>query len=247
MSFQGDNNPFCDKDIVEVGPGYDYGSGAVLISLGATSYKAIDRFSLSCGDRKYYEALLETLRMDMIMKGLDTARLSEVISGIIEKGSLYSNSVFSVVHSSIEDVSLETNGIADTIVSQAVLEHVQDINKSFGSMYRILRNNGVMCHEIDFQTHTQILRERDPLNIFRYSKSQWKTQLAFPGCPNRFRPDDFVCAAQLAGFRDISLVPIRSLPDVLAREVKPYLAQPFRSESMSTLPILSAVLLARKL
>lgn len=247
MSFQGSDGSFSGKDVVEVGPGYDYGAGAVLVSLGAASYKAIDRFSLSCGDRKYYEALLETLRADMIMKGLDMTRLSEVIRGVIAQGSLYSNPIFSVVHSSVEDASLGMDGTADIIVSQAVLEHVQDINKSFRSMYQILRENGVMCHEIDFQTHTQILRERDPLNIFRYSKSQWETWLTFPGCPNRFRPNDFVCAAQRAGFKDVSLVPICSLPDRAVQEVKQHLAEPFRNESVSTLPILSAVLLARKL
>lgn len=247
MSFQGSDGSFSGKDVVEVGPGYDYGAGAVLVSLGAASYKAIDRFSLSCGDRKYYEALLETLRADMIMKGLDMTRLSEVIRGVIAQGSLYSNPIFSVVQSSVEDASLGMNGTADIIVSQAVLEHVQDINKSFRSMYQILRENGVMCHEIDFQTHTQILRERDPLNIFRYSRSQWETWFTFPGCPNRFRPNDFVRAAQRAGFKDVSLLPICSLSDGVVQDVKQHLAEPFRNESVSTLPILSAVLLARKL
>lgn len=246
ISYQEISNPFSGKDIVEIGPGYDYGAGVTLFSLGASSYKAIDRFFLSQGNEKYYKTLSENLRIDMIAKKLDPIQLSEVIQGIISQGNSYSSSIFSVEHSAIEDVSEKVSDVADVIVSQAVLEHVQDINKSFCVMYRLLRKGGVICHEIDFQTHTQVLRERDPLNIFRYSESQWKTWLTFPGCPNRRRPNDFVRAAQSAGFECVALVSIRSLSDMMVQEMKPFLAKPFQGEASSTLSILSAVLLARK-
>jgi SAM-dependent methyltransferase len=41
----------------------------------------------------------------------------------------------------------------DLIISQAVLEHVSDIKKTYDAMYLWLKPGGVMSHQIDFRSH----------------------------------------------------------------------------------------------
>lgn len=47
---------------------------------------------------------------------------------------------------------IQKNSI-DLILSQAVLEHVVDIDKTYQAMYLWLKPGGVMSHQIDFQSH----------------------------------------------------------------------------------------------
>jgi len=41
----------------------------------------------------------------------------------------------------------------DLILSQAVLEHVEDLEKAYASMFLWLNNGGYISHEIDFKSH----------------------------------------------------------------------------------------------
>lgn len=44
-------------------------------------------------------------------------------------------------------------GSVDMIFSQAVMEHVDDLQAAYEAMYQWLRPGGIMCHEIDFKCH----------------------------------------------------------------------------------------------
>lgn len=47
---------------------------------------------------------------------------------------------------------LEPNSV-DLIISQAVMEHVLDVKRSYQTMYKWLKKNGFMSHEIDYSAH----------------------------------------------------------------------------------------------
>jgi hypothetical protein len=60
-------------------------------------------------------------------------------------------------------------------------------------------------HHIDGNTHTRVLRERDPLNILRYSDATWARIASYPGAPNRLRAGEYVEIARAAGWSDVEV------------------------------------------
>ena len=52
-----------------------------------------------------------------------------------------------------DDDSVILNDSVDMIISQAVLEHVNDLKGSYIAMHKWLSPNGFMSHEIDFKSH----------------------------------------------------------------------------------------------
>jgi hypothetical protein len=51
------------------------------------------------------------------------------------------------------DSSVLEKDAADMIFSQAALEHVDDLAKTYGAMYSWLNPSGFMCHQVDFRSH----------------------------------------------------------------------------------------------
>jgi hypothetical protein len=49
--------------------------------------------------------------------------------------------------------SSEYTGRIDLIYSQAVMEHVEDIESAYNAMYKWLKPGGILSHQIDFKTH----------------------------------------------------------------------------------------------
>lgn len=51
------------------------------------------------------------------------------------------------------DIDLNSITPVDLIISQAVMEHVLELNKSYKKMYDLLKKGGYMSHQIDFTSH----------------------------------------------------------------------------------------------
>ena len=111
------------------------------------------------------------LSKDRLKEVLEKERLEAIrqsiknLDGISVKNSCIE--YFAPWHSSdiVKDQSV------DMILSQAVLEHVKDVEATYDAIYRWLKYGGVMSHVIDFRSHS-VLREWN--GHWRYSDFAWR-------------------------------------------------------------------------
>lgn len=199
--------------VLEVGPGPDLGTGAELLARGAASYLAVDLFPLAAQVPDEFYAAFGDI---------DVRRLRYLQQPFPD----------------LPDV----RGPFDLVVSNAALEHVADPSALFRRLAALLDAGGRMVHHVDAKTHTRGLRQYDPLNIYRYSSQAYRF-LGFPGMPNRYLPQDYLRAAEAAGFA------ARIVPDEVAHgpyleHCRPRLARQFRRRD--DLGMLNFVLLAER-
>jgi hypothetical protein len=186
---------FNGVKILELGPGPDLGTGAIMLRRGAASYAAADLFPLAeAASEQFY------------------ARLGEKIGEFDRDALSFKLVSFPDLHELLQKF--------DLVVSNATLEHIADIPSLFVALSHLLADNGIMCHHVDAKTHMRWLRDKDPLNILRYNDLIYDRLLSFPGAPNRLRAGEYVDAAHSAGL-DVRIVPGRKLdrppPRVTAR------------------------------
>ena len=164
--------------VAELGPGDSVGIGLAALLTGASRYFAFDavphartesnletldaltqlfarREPIPGGDEfpeitpavaslDFPEALLKD-RLDLSPRRLDAIR--GALNGDIETG-------VSIRYAAPwHDSNLVESESVDLVFSQAVLEHVDDIDSTYRALYRWLKPRGVMSHAIDFKCH----------------------------------------------------------------------------------------------
>jgi SAM-dependent methyltransferase len=234
--YSGRENPFAGADVLEIGPGPDLGTGLVILAMGARSYVAIDKNELIWKTPQlFYDTLLEKLktfpRYENAKAALKVFRHNNV------------NDVFSYA------CGPDLNGLTfkkfDVLVSQAVLEHIINIESVFETLYKRIAPGGLMIHEIDFGTHTGIIRDIDPLNHLRYCSAIWNL-LKFDGSPNRLQLSDYKNVFNQLGFRKIEVKVLKILDKQYVHRTKTHLSALFRDYSDEEIGIKSLYLLATK-
>jgi SAM-dependent methyltransferase len=164
--------------VLELGPGSDLATGAVMVDRGASSYCAVDLFdNRGQADPALYPELSRTLGSP-----IDPSRL-----------------VF--CQTSFPDLP-DVRGEWDLIVSNATLEHIDDIAALFRRLAELAAPDARMIHHVDAQTHMRWIRQIDPWNILRYPNAVYTRMLRFPGAPNRLLAGDYVRAADAAGWSE---------------------------------------------
>jgi SAM-dependent methyltransferase len=209
------------KRVLEIGPGPDLGTGATLVARGATRYVAVDRFPLAQGASPEFYAAME----QRLAAPVDVSKLEFVVTDF----------------PTLPDVE----GPFDIIVSNATLEHLDDVPGTFRRLAELAAPGAVMCHYVDAKAHMRWFREKDPLNILRYSDRVYRRLLSFPGAPNRLRASDFCRAAEAAGF-SITVVSADVAPDDYLERLRPKLPPRWRSYRDEDLTLLDFVLVGRR-
>jgi hypothetical protein len=131
------------------------------------------------------------------------------------------------------------DGPFDVIVSNATLEHFDDVGGTFARLAKLAAPDAQMVHHIDAKTHMRWLKDVDPLNILRYSQRTYKL-MTFPGAPNRLRANDYLRLASQAGF-DAGVIPGRTAPKSYLAELE--LGSPYAEAA--DLDLLTFTLVAR--
>ena len=175
----------CSK----IGPGSDLSTGAIMLDRGAAGYLAVDLFDNRA------QAHPDLYR-----------RLGEALDREVREDEL------GFALASFPDLP-EIEGEYDLIVSNATLEHVQNVGYLFRRLRGLASTRARMVHHIDAQTHMRWIKDTDPLNILRFPDMIYRNLLDFPGAPNRLRARDFERLAGMAGWASTRVVRGRRAPE----------------------------------
>lgn len=94
--------------------------------------------------------ILTEARLEEALAG---ARVEAVRKAIVSGGEADTDSVAVRYVAPWYDASVVEPGSTDMIISQAVLEHVDDLGQAYDQMYAWLKPGGVVSHVIDFRSH----------------------------------------------------------------------------------------------
>jgi SAM-dependent methyltransferase len=182
------------KDILELGPGKNFGSTLIFGCLGARV--AVSDLYLSSWDAEYhplfYRRLLEALPANF--PKADRAPLRQ----IVELGA-YPERVLRTYRRKAENLSGIDSKSYDVVISNAVLEHVEDPRSAAREMMRVTRPGGFGIHQIDFRDHRDFSK---PLEYLLWSRTEFTRHFAYAhgSCGNRWRQSDFINVFNEAGF-----------------------------------------------
>jgi SAM-dependent methyltransferase len=127
---------------LEIGPGTDFAPQLVLASHGVQVTVA-DKY-IAQWDASYhpafYEAFLERWTGP-----------SDALRAVLAKGSY--TGVIRVVPEPCEKLASIRANSFDFVLSNAVLEHVSDIERSAAELARVTSPGGIHCHQVDFRDH----------------------------------------------------------------------------------------------
>ena len=167
--------------VLEIGPGPDMATGAIMLHRGAVSYHAVDLFD----NRHQAPADLYRTLESRLSATVDETRLE------------FTQTSFPCLP--------ELQGEFDLIVSNACLEHVADVGGLFARLRELSAPRATMVHRIDGMAHMRWFRDHDPLNHLRYSDRVYQGILNFPGAPNRLRSNQFAELARSAGWSHVEI------------------------------------------
>lgn len=230
------------KVVAELGPGDSVGIGLAALLSGAERYLAFDvvRYADLGGSVHLFDELVALFRARapipredefpeikppledyafpahlltdaMLADSLAEHRLTKLRASL-ETGDASACLTYMVPWSSGQVVK---EGTVEFIFSQAVMEHVDDIDLAYSSMHRWLTSKGLMSHQIDFKSHGLTLRW-DGVRAMR--RWQWRVMRGKrPYLINRIPCHGHLQAMEHHGFEVVDLVRFEREPEV-ARE-----------------------------
>jgi SAM-dependent methyltransferase len=168
--------------IAELGPGDSLGIGIAALLSGANCYYGLDVVAhtdlarnlkvldelLGLFERRAprpetgwpnYDHLLDpalfpsqVLTEQVLAAALTPDRIAS-IRRILATGTERDGAITIAYRAPWHDPGVVVKSSMDLILSQAVLEHVTDIRKTYEAMYQWLKPGGVISHQIDFRSH----------------------------------------------------------------------------------------------
>lgn len=172
--------PTNPQVLVEFGPGSSIGTGLAALIAGGEEYFALDivKSANTAGNLAVFDQLVELFRARADIPGakefpevkprlptdrfpahvLTAARLAQALDAPrlarLRKSVATAGSSGSCVRYLVPWYRATLDGrLADMVLSQAVLEHVDDLAHAYQKMYDCLKPGGVMSHVIDFRCH----------------------------------------------------------------------------------------------
>jgi SAM-dependent methyltransferase len=226
--------------VLEIGPGINLGAIFVCAILGAR-VAVFDKYLVEWRDEyhpRFYRLLRDKLHNEasgydlsildkIILEGCHSPEIVRATSGHIERGLFqFEDSTF------------------DAIVSNAALEHVEDVSKLCTELRRITRPGGTGIHQVDFRDHSN--NER-PLDFLAIPDALYESVFAASqgGGGNRMRPRELIAQFERAGFKLTRFEPNCLADESYVREGRPGFLPRYASMSVEDLRVVGARLFVR--
>jgi SAM-dependent methyltransferase len=191
--------PLAGKTVLEIGPGINMGCSMILAAYGAKPV-VVDRF-LAPWDREYHGKFYARLRQEL--SAIDPTADMRPLTALIETRG-YTDRAIHRVSASLEKAPLP-EASCDFIWSNAVLEHVYDLDDSFRCLYRLTKPGGYNLHQVDFRDHRNFDK---PLEYLLFSDEDFQTTFenAHSDCGNRWRLEEMTDRLVGAGFEVVDFI-----------------------------------------
>ena len=237
-AYTGATNPMRNKVVLELGVGPDLGTGAILLAMGAMKYFALDVNNLAkLVPKEFYLNLFKRMRTS---SDYNTAVAEEQMSKY--QGGEDSAICYMV------DKEFRISEIPesiDLVVSQAAFEHFDNIEKTITELSHKVKRGGILIIHVDMKTHTRWIKDKDPLNIYRYTELFWNT-FKFRGSPNRERLYKYKELFEKNDWINIMIEPRTILDEEYIGKVMPTLDRKYRDLDIQEMRVLSFMLIATK-
>ncbi|WP_309630369.1 methyltransferase domain-containing protein [Brevundimonas sp.] len=221
------------KTVLEIGPGDSLASAVTARAHGAAEALLVDAGAYASRDVDLYRAMAAALEA----RGLPPPDLSDAAT--LEDVLAHCSARY--LTTGVDAFADMPDASVDLIWSHSVLEHIplKQLPHLFGEMRRVLKPEGLISHNIDFQDHLA-----HGLNSLRFSEAAWESPtMANAGFyTNRVRAGAMHAMVREAGFEilqeDFGRWPA---PPIARRDLDPA----FRDLSDDELRIATSHLLAR--
>lgn len=210
------------KKILEYGPGDVLGVALLLYAHGADAVHCVDRFPLSRISKKSLGIYWE------ILNALDADKKARALGAFRESGKPESGfNPDAIVYTVTPDGLSGKKRHYDLIISRAVLEHVNDLEKTIQDISEALNVSGVSIHQVDLKSHG--LDRYKPYDFLTWPEILFKLMYSHKGFPNRWRVDKYRELAGKSGLCIRCLIPTGKLEMHEIAFIQPKLARQFRN------------------
>jgi SAM-dependent methyltransferase len=220
------------KNIAEIGPGDSLGIGISALYTGAANYYAFDVIKHTNLQRnltinkellKYFEERLEIPHGSRLRETAPVLSDYSFPNKIIKYEPKYYKQKYNEIEACLNGVKSQDHSIKyivpwtnaklqsinniDLIFSQAVMEHIEEIDFAYGEMYKWLKKGGIISHQIDFKAH-EITKEWN--GHWFISEIFWKFLLhGRKYSINRLPLSSHINAIKKAGFTIKTVLPVQ--------------------------------------
>ena len=229
--------PLAGLRVLELGPGSSLGSAVLLACAGARVVTA-DRFEAEWDPRFHGRFYAEMLRRVEATQRPG----AHVIRRLLAAGRFVADVVDCRPTPAEALGRLESN--FDVVVSNAVLEHVEDLQATAASLAGVTVPGGYGLHQVDLRDHRSFDRPLEFLTLSRREYDEIRERsFCEHGC--QWRLSAFVAAFEAAGFEVQARPNMFADPAYLA-DVRPRLAVDFAGLSDEDLSVTSVLLICRR-
>jgi hypothetical protein len=226
--------------ILELGPGPSLGTAVVLACYGAR-VAVSDRY-LTSWDTAYHRPFYEALLLKLSEKDRVVSR--DPIQLLLNEDGFVPAAV-ECIDKSVEELGDLEPATYDIVLSNAVLEHVQDVPRSIFNLGLITAAGGLNVHQVDFRDHRDFDHPLEYLTLD--SKTFWQMFTERKGeCGNRWRHFAMGKEFERAGFSLDRFTPNMYATAEYLEDLKPRVHSDFESLSDEDLAVLSGCYYCQK-